>query len=269
MSIRIGMGVAGFPFSGPAAFLDWVDLCEASPIDSIWFSERLVSPAPTLEPMVAMSLLAGRTQRLKFGMNTIVLPFRDPLVLAKECATLDFLSSGRLLPAFGVGADTAPEFRVMSREPAGRGPQADEMIEIMTRLWSEESVDYEGAHYRYSGASISPRPVQQPLPCWIGGSSPAAIRRTAKLGTGWLAGIQTAEQCAPVISAIKKASQAAGAPSTRTTTGRGLRFASGPGTRWSWSGRPRSSAASPAWPTRGIISPSGTPPRSRRGQRST
>jgi alkanesulfonate monooxygenase SsuD/methylene tetrahydromethanopterin reductase-like flavin-dependent oxidoreductase (luciferase family) len=104
MSIRIGMGVAGFPFSSPAAFLRWVDLCEESPIDSIWFSERLVSAVPTLEPMVAMALVAGRTERLKFGMNAIVLPFRDPLVLAKECATLDYLSGGRLLPAFGVGA---------------------------------------------------------------------------------------------------------------------------------------------------------------------
>ena len=120
MSIRIGMGV-GFPFSGPQAFLDWIDLCEQSPIDSVWFSERLVSTVPNLEPMTAMAMVAGRTKRLKFGMNAIVLPFRDPLVLAKECATLDFLSGGRLLPAFGVGSEIAPEFRATSRGPIGRG----------------------------------------------------------------------------------------------------------------------------------------------------
>ncbi|MGD9932511.1 MAG: LLM class flavin-dependent oxidoreductase [Dehalococcoidia bacterium] len=204
MSIRIGMGVAGFPFSGPEAFLRWIDLCEQSPIDSVWFSERLVSPVPNLEPIAVMALVAGRTKRLKFGMNAIVLPFRDPLVLAKECATLDYLSGGRLLPAFGVGAEIAPEFRATGREPVGRGSYSDEIIEIMTRLWQEEHVTYEGQHFNYRDMTISPRPKQQPLPVWIGGSSPAAIRRTARLGTGWLAGLQSPAQCAPVVASIRK-----------------------------------------------------------------
>jgi probable F420-dependent oxidoreductase len=210
MSIRIGMGVAGFQFSSPDAFFRWVDLCEGSQVDSIWFSERLVSTAPTLEPMVAMAAVAGRTRRLKFGMNAIVLPFRDPLVLAKECATLDFLSGGRLLPAFGVGGETAPEFHATGRQAEGRGSYSDEMLDVMTRLWTEENVTYRGKHFQYEGVSIAPRPVQRPLPCWIGGSSPAAIRRTAKLGTGWLGGIQTPAQCAPVVAAIKKAAVEAG-----------------------------------------------------------
>lgn len=121
MSVRIGLGVPGFPFSSPATFLEWVDLCEESPIDSLWFSERLVSLQTLLEPMTAMAVVAGRTKRLKFGMNAVVLPFRDPLVLAKECATLDFLSDGRLLPAFGVGGDTAPEFPATAGRPRGAG----------------------------------------------------------------------------------------------------------------------------------------------------
>jgi probable F420-dependent oxidoreductase len=212
MSIRIGMGVAGFPFSSPAAFFEWVDLCEESPIDSIWFSERLVSAAPNLEPMTAMALLAGRTKRLKFGMNAVVLPFRDPLVLAKECATLDYLSGGRLLPAFGVGGDTAPEFKATSRQPVGRGPLSDEMLDLMVRLWSEEHVSHTGKHFEFHDVTISPRPVQQPLPVWIGGSSEAAIRRTARVGTGWLAGIQSPEQVKPVVEAIRKGSAEAGKP---------------------------------------------------------
>lgn len=204
MSIRIGMGVPGFPFSSAAAFFRWVDLCEGSRVDSVWFSERLVSPTPNLEPMTAMALVAGRTRRLKFGMNAVLLPFRDPLVLAKECATLDFLSGGRLLPAFGVGAENAPEFHATGREPTGRGAYSDEMIEIMTRLWREERVNYHGDHFRYEDVTITPRPVQQPLPVWIGGSSPAAIRRTARLGTGWLGGLQSPAQCAPVVKAIRR-----------------------------------------------------------------
>jgi probable F420-dependent oxidoreductase len=210
MSIRIGLGVAGFPFSGPRAFFDWVDLCEASGIDSLWFSERIVSPAATLEPMTAMAAVAGRTERLKFGMNAIVLPFRDPLILAKECATLDYLSGGRLLPVFGVGADIAPEWRATKREPVGRGALSDEMLDVMARLWSEERVTHEGKHFRYEEATISPRPKQQPLPVWIGGSSEAAIRRTARVGTGWLAGLQSPSQVAPVVAAIKEGAAANG-----------------------------------------------------------
>ena len=213
MSIRIGFGVAGFPFSCPTAFNEWIDMLEASATDSVWFSERLVSSQPTLEPMAAMAMMAGRTKRLKFGMNAIVLPFRDPLVLAKECATLDYLSDGRLLPVFGVGGETSPEFRATGMDPRGRGPRSDEMLEIMARLWSDEGpVNYEGKHYRYTNVMISPRPKQQPLPLWIGGSSEAAIRRTARVGTGWLAGLQSPAQVRPVVAAIREASAEAGRP---------------------------------------------------------
>lgn len=224
MSVRIGLGLAGFPFTSPSAFLDWIDLCEDSPIDSVWLSERLVSPQPVLEPLTAFGVIAGRTRRLKFGMNAIVLPFRDPLVLAKECATLDFLSGGRLLPAFGVGADRAPEFAATGRAPEGRGPRSDEMLDIMVKLWSEEHVNYDGKYYQYHDVTISPKPTQSPLPLWIGGSSDAAIRRTARIGTGWLAGLQTPRQVAPVVAAIRKASEHAGRPLDPDHYGAGFPF---------------------------------------------
>ena len=244
MSIRIGMGV-GFPFSGPQAFLDWIDLCEQSPIDSVWFSERLVSTVPNLEPMTAMAMVAGRTKRLKFGMNAIVLPFRDPLVLAKECATLDFLSGGRLLPAFGVGSEIAPEFRATSRGPIGRGGYSDEIIEIMTRLWTEEHVTHAGDHFQYEDVTISPRPKQQPLPVWIGGSSPAAIRRTARVGTGWLAGLQSPAQCAPVVAAIRREAAANGRPLDDDHYGAGVHSAT------------RKLPQSASWPLRCSAAPHG------------
>ena len=210
MSVRIGLGTPGFAFSSAKAYWRWVELCESGDIDSLWQSDRLVSTQPILESMSVMAALAGATDRLKFGMNVVVLPFRDPLVLAKQCATIDFLSDGRLLPAFGVGADTVPEWRATGRVAPGRGARANEALELMARLWSEESVTFEGEHYRYVEASIAPRPVQQPLPMWIGGSSEAAIRRTARLADGWLAGLQTPEQVSPVIAAIKRAAAEAG-----------------------------------------------------------
>lgn len=210
MSIGIGIGIAGFPFSGSGAFFDWIDLCEESGIDSVWLSERLVSPQPNLELIAAFGVIAGRTRRLKFGMNAIVLPLRDPLILAKECATLDFLSDGRLLPVFGVGAETAPEWRATGRDSAGRGARADEMLQLLARLWSEDSVSFHGKHFHYENVTISPRPKQPELPIWIGGGSDAAIRRTATLGTGWLAGTQSPEQVRPVIAKIRTATAEAG-----------------------------------------------------------
>jgi probable F420-dependent oxidoreductase len=212
VSIRIGLGLTTFPFSGPRAFWRFVDRCEASEVDSLWQSDRLVSSQPHLETMSVMAALAGATDRLKFGMNVAVVTLRDPLVLAKECATIDVLSAGRLLPAFGVGPDIAPEWKATGHSAAGRGPRADEALELMSRLWSEERVTFAGRHYQYTDARIAPRPVQQPLPLWIGGSGPASIRRTARVGTGWLGGIETPAQVAPVIAAIRAAAVAAGRP---------------------------------------------------------
>ena len=204
MSVRIGLGISTFPFSDPKVFWRWVDLCERGNVDSLWQTDRLQSREPFLEAMSTMAALAGATDKLKFGMNAVVIGVRDPLVLAKQCATIDFLSGGRLLPVFGVGGARAPEFKATGRDPKERGRRANEALELLRRLWSEESVTFEGEFYRYHEATIAPRPVQQPLPLWIGGSSQAAIRRTARLGTGWLGGLQSPQQVAPVIRAIKR-----------------------------------------------------------------
>lgn len=224
MSIGIGLGMAGFPFSAPKPFLSWIDLCEERGVDSVWLSERIVSRTPTPELMTTFGVIAGRTERLKFGMNAIVLPLRDPLILAKECASLDYLSGGRLLPVFGVGGEINPEFRATNRTPKGRGPQSDEMLDIMAALWSGEPVTYEGKYYQYTDALITPKPSQDPLPLWIGGSSEAAIRRTARIGTGWLAGLQTPAQVAPVVAAIREQSAAAGRPLDDDHYGAGFSF---------------------------------------------
>ncbi len=212
MKVRIGLGIANFPFSDARGFWRWIERCEDSSVDSIWQTDRLVSPIPQLESMTAMAALAGATERLKFGMNVTVVTFRDPLVLARECATIDYLSNGRLLPAFGVGPDIAPEWQATGRSPDGRGKQVDEALEIMARLWTGERVTFEGQHYRYRDVQIAPLPVQRPLPLWIGGRSGAAIRRTAKVGTGWLGGVESPEQVAPIVAGIRESSAAAGRP---------------------------------------------------------
>ncbi len=224
MAIRIGIGLANLPFDGAKGFWRWIEQLESGGFDSFWQTDRLVSKEPILESIATMAALAGATERLKFGMSVTVVTFRDPLVLAKQCATIDYLSGGRLLPAFGVGPAVAPEWRATGRESRGRGARADEALTLIARLWSEPRVDFEGEFFQYRGAMISPRPVQDPLPLWIGGSSEAAIRRTARIGTGWIAGIQTPAQVAPVVARIRSEAAAMGREIDAEHYGAGFSF---------------------------------------------
>ena len=210
MGVGVGFGLADFPFSAAEPFWQWVELCEDGGIDSIWQTDRLVSAQPHLECMSVMAALAGATKRLKFGMNVACLGWREPLLLAKQCATIDVLSGGRLLPAFGVGSPRGPEWQALGLPAKGHGGRIDEALELLRRLWTEDSVDFDGQHYQLTGARIDPKPVQKRIPLWIGGTSKTAIARTARLGTGWLAGTSTPAEAAHVVAAIKEATAAAG-----------------------------------------------------------
>jgi len=203
MTVSAGLGIASYPFSDPRQFWQWVDVCDSGGIDSIWQSDRIIGREPSLETMSVMAALAGGSRRLKFGMNVASLGLRDPVLTAKACATIDVLSNGRLLPAFGVGSALSRDFTATGTPRQGRGQRTDEGLEIISRLWSEDHVSFSGRHYRLDDASIAPRPVQQPLPLWVGGSAPQAIERTARWGTGWQAGLESPAEVAPVIAAIK------------------------------------------------------------------
>ncbi len=240
MAIGVGLGLADLPFSSADAYWAWVDLCEDGGVDSLWQTDRLVSPVPHLECMSAMAALAGRTRRMKFGMNVASLGLRDPLLTAKQCATIDYLSNGRLLPAFGVGSAVAPDWGATGRSPKGSGKVADEAMLLVTRLWKEDAVTFEGAHFRYENARIEPKPVQKNLPFWIGGSSKPAIRRTAKYGTGWQAGQETADELPPVLDAIKEAVAAEGRSIDADHYGAGFHFHFG---GWDGADLPKRTAA--------------------------
>ena len=204
MTVSAGLGIANFPLEDARGFWRWVDVCESGGVDSIWQSDRIISKDPQLECMSVMAALAGRTNHIKFGMNVASLGLRDPVLTAKACATIDVLSDGRLLPAFGVGSALSRDYVATGTTTKGRGKRTAEGLEIMSRLWSEESVTFNGEFYQLDDASISPRPVQQPLPLWVGGSAKQAIERTAQWGTGWQAGIESADQVAPIIAGIKQ-----------------------------------------------------------------
>ncbi|MFN4088327.1 MAG: LLM class flavin-dependent oxidoreductase [Alphaproteobacteria bacterium] len=224
MAVGVGLGLADFPFSDEKAFWRWVDLCEEGGIDSLWQTDRLISTVPHLECMSVMAALAGRTRRIKFGMNVASAGLREPVLLAKQCATIDYLSGGRLLPAFGVGSPIAPDWAAMGLTAQGSGAVADEALDIIAGLWRETSFSYAGKHFTISEASIAPRPLQKDLPMWIGGSSKVAIRRTARIGTGWQAGSELPEEVGPVVAAIRQAAAAQGRRIDEDHYGTGFHF---------------------------------------------
>ena len=209
-NIAVGIGIMDYPFQTSDGFWRWVDLCEQGGLDSIWQTDRIVSRTPVLECMTMLAAVAGRTRRIKFGVNVVSVALREPVLLAKQCATIDVLSGGRLLPGFGIGSPLGAEWAAMHIDTATRGRKTDEALEIIARLWAGQALDYDGRHFKLTKASIAPLPVQPDLPMWIGGSSPAAIRRTARIGTGWQAGAETPDAVGAVIAGIKAALPAAG-----------------------------------------------------------
>lgn len=208
MKIRIGVGFSGWPFRCVDDFWDMVDLVEESGLDSIWLNDRIRNPVPALEPITALAMIAGRTQRIKFGMSVAVLPVRDPVMVAKEIATIDFLSSGRMLPAFGLGVAQEAEWLAVGRTPHHRGAMTDEAVPLMRRLWSEDAVSHAGEFYNTHELTIQPKPCQQPVPVWFGGRSQAAYKRVARLGDGFLGSYQPPSEAGRAVCAIRSAAEA-------------------------------------------------------------
>ncbi|MEL0112603.1 MAG: LLM class flavin-dependent oxidoreductase, partial [Rickettsiales bacterium] len=116
MTVGIGLGLSNYTFSSADGYWDWVHMCDDSGVDSLWQTDRLISKEPFLECMSVMAALAGATKRIKFGMNVASLGIRDPLITAKECATIDYLSNGRLLPAFGLGSNRSRDWIASGRD---------------------------------------------------------------------------------------------------------------------------------------------------------
>jgi probable F420-dependent oxidoreductase len=206
MKVRIGIQLGQWPSRDirPEAVLDLVDYFEALDVDSIWVSDRLVSTALTLEPVTFLSYIAGRLRKMKFGTSTLVLPTRNPVVLAKELATLDFLSQGRLFPAIGLGGDESKDLQAVGVNKKERAGRTDEMIVLMRKLWTEENVTFTGRYFSVEDVTIMPRPWQKKgPPIWIGGRSEAALRRTGRLGDGWLVSSVSPAEVATGIKSIR------------------------------------------------------------------
>jgi len=212
MKYRVGVMPGPWP-SGPEGHdLLWsfIDLCETSGIDSVWFSERLSSPGPVLEPMTTMAAVAARTRRLKFGPSVLITPFRSPVLMARELAMLDYISNGRALPAVGIGVEQEKEFRAAGVPFKERGRRTDEAIRIMRACWSEQRVTFAGEFWHLDDITVLPHPVQQPFPLWIGGKSLPAMKRTAAMGDGWMPSFITPDEFRAGVDTINDLAASAG-----------------------------------------------------------
>jgi probable F420-dependent oxidoreductase len=206
--IAFSLGTGGMNADGSDGFATLVDDLERLGFDSLWLSERITGPAP--DPITAMAFAAGRTTKLKFGTSVLVLPGRNPMILAKELATLDRLSNGRLLPAVGLGAPDPMEHQAFGVQREERAALFDEMLPLLRRFWSEDSVDHEGPRFTYKAASVLPKPKQQPLDVWLGGIAPSELRRVGRLGDGWLPSFVTPDDVAEKRLVVEQAAEAAG-----------------------------------------------------------
>ncbi len=187
MKVRIGVGLGTRTRLHGPEFGDVVDSIERLGFDSLWLSERIGTDAP--DPVVAMSYAAGRTTRLKFGMSVLVLPGRNPVVLAKELATLAVMSGGRLLPAFGLGVADSREHQAFGVERGERARWFDEALAVMRSCWFDEVVDHDGERFHYEGLQVRPQPAR--LDVWLGGIAPSELRRVGRLADGWLPSFTT------------------------------------------------------------------------------
>ena len=137
------------------------------------------------ESLTLIAYLAAATRSLEFSTEVIVSPQRQTVLLAKQAAEVDYLSGGRL--RLGIAAGWNPlEFEALSEDFHTRGQRLSEQIDVMRALWTQPVVDFKGRWHHIDNAGINPRPVQQPIPIWLGGESDAALRRAAMKGDGWL-----------------------------------------------------------------------------------
>jgi probable F420-dependent oxidoreductase len=218
--VRIGVSLLNNQgIENAHALVDMASRADELGFDSVWVHDHVfnvghvldrIGGRPYYEPMTFLSFVAARTRRVRLGTSVLVLPYHNPVRLAKAAATLDVLCGGRLVLGVGVGL-IEKEMQAMGTPFAERGAYTDEAISVMRTLWAAEEPRFEGKYYRFEGMKFSPRPLQTPsIPLVIGGVSRAAIRRAARLGDGWQPLGLSPEALAKGIAALRDEARAGG-----------------------------------------------------------
>jgi len=194
--------------------------------DSVWVNHHVLNVGyifdrlgskPYYDAITVLTWVAAHTTRVRLGTTVLVLPYLNPLVLAKTLATLDVMSRGRLNVGVGVGA-LKTESDALGSTFETRGRYADESIKIMKELWSSEDPEFEGEFYSFSDVKFSPKPAQKSgIPILVGGASKAAMRRAATLGDGWHPISQSMSDLSKNIQTIRRLADEAGRDSSKIT----------------------------------------------------
>ena len=221
-NVTIGLFAANsHALADPKAALRIAKLAEQLGYDSLWAGEHVVVPSPRvdpspmepdepiLDPLVALAHLAAGTERIRLGTGVIILPQRNPVVLAKQVASLDVLSGGRLILGIGV-AYLEPEMTAIGVPMERRGARADEYLAAMRSLWEDEVPAHHGSFVDFEGVDAYPRPVQRPLPIVVGGHTEAAFRRSARHADGWYGFLVGLRAMAQYREALDRALEQAG-----------------------------------------------------------
>ena len=217
----INVGICADPETAIAV----AQAAEDAGFESVWTAEHVVLPDPQvppspsapdnplLDPVVALSFVAAQTETLRLGTGIIILPQRNPVILAKELASLDVLSQGRLIFGLGVGY-LRPEFDALGIPFADRGARTTEYLEAIRALWTQPKPEYKGRFVQFSGIQAQPRPVQKPHPpILVGASTPPALRRTVERGNGWYGFALDLTAAASRIAALRELEKSCNRPS--------------------------------------------------------
>jgi probable F420-dependent oxidoreductase len=210
LSVRVGVGLSSIEggFAAGSPFWDLVDTLEEVGYDSLWLSDS--ARRGGLAPLPALAAVAMRTRRLKLGTSVLVLPPRNPILLARELATVDVLSEGRLLPAGGLGVDLPAELEAMGVRREERPARLEESVAIVKALWSGEPVSMKGRFWSLTDVSLKPKPHRRRLELWLGGRAPAAMRRIGRIADGWLASFIGPDEFGARVEMIRAAAAEAG-----------------------------------------------------------
>ena len=215
-------GINTGPCAVPATAAATARAAEAAGFDSVWTGEHIVLPEPQAPPSpvpadtpfidsaVALAYVAGQTKTIRLGTGIIILAQRNPVVLAKELASVDVLSSGRLIFGIGIGY-LKPEFDAIGAPFDHKGPRSEEFLAAMIALWSMEKPEYHGRFVSFGGINAMPRPVQKPHPEIVfGGHTPQAFSRAARLGKGWFGFALDVEATGKCVDGLRAACKQAG-----------------------------------------------------------
>jgi probable F420-dependent oxidoreductase len=205
MKVRIGVSLG--PAGGPDQFAAAVDLLEQAGVDSLWLPENVYSPL--VEPFTGMAFALSRTRRLKVGSGISVLPGRNPVLVAKQLASLAGLAPARVLPVFGL-QPAQPAERALFPVPSGqRAAVFDESLTLLRLLLTSETVSFHGEFFDVDDASVGALPAK-PLDIWLGGTAPGGLQRVGRLADGWLGSLLTPAEAAAAVTVIEAAAADAG-----------------------------------------------------------